>query len=68
MVIRIVREVSGNITETTEDSEATLDDPTTQQVKDDAQLAQQMADDTRKLCMLEMIASCQPMKTYLLNW
>nr|GMD52470.1 oxysterol-binding protein homolog 1-like [Ipomoea batatas] len=46
---RIVREVSGNITETTEDSEATLDDPTTQQVKDYAQLAQQMADDTRKL-------------------
>nr|GMD50429.1 uncharacterized protein LOC109167327 [Ipomoea batatas] len=54
VVIRIVREVSGNITETTEDSEATLDDPTTQQVKDDAQLAQQMADDTRKLWIISI--------------
>lgn len=43
VVSKIAKEVGGNVVEITEDSEATLYDPTTQQIRVDAQLAQQMA-------------------------
>nr|GMD83484.1 hypothetical protein Iba_chr14aCG5550 [Ipomoea batatas] len=43
VVSKIAKEVGGNVVEITEDSEATLYDPTAQQIRVDAQLAQQMA-------------------------